>query len=152
MKFFVIIGKDNLYVYEKNGSSFEKQFIEGSSFYPYDVTHVDADINGFLDDLADEKNLGTKAKLEFDVLENGDSVRTGSVMRVLGDYVEERLPLSETVRKVIKKLGKDKDLFIDKYGINYDGTCYKMDGQTLLSGPFDLLAYTIHEDDVVELL
>ena len=152
MKFFVIIGKENLYVYEKNGSRYEKQFIEGNAFYPYDVCQVKADIDAFLDSLANEKNLGTKAKLEFEVLENPDPIRTNSVMRILGEFTKRRLQAPEVIRDAIQKLSRDKTLMIDAYGINYDGRNYKMDGQMLLDGPFDLLGYTIHEDDIMDLL
>lgn len=152
MKFFVIIGKENLFVFEKNGNQYIKQFIEGSPFYPYDVNSVDENINAFLDDLANEKNLGTKAKLEFDVLENEDMIRTNSVMRVMGEYVTERFSIPDTIRKVIKKLSKDKKLLIDQYGINYDSVCYKIDKENLLISPFDLLAYTVHEEDIIELI
>lgn len=152
MKFFMIIGKENLYVYEKNGDRYEKQFIEGNAFYPYDMRCVEESIETFLKDLANEKNLGTIAKMEFEVLENTDKIRTNSVVRVLGEYVEKQLQLSDTIKKIIQKLSKDKALMIDTYGINYDGVCYKMDGQLIWEGPFDLLGYTIHEDDIVDLL
>lgn len=152
MKFFVIIGKENLYVYENNGSKYEQQFIEGSPCYPYDINNVEADIDTFLDSLANEKNLGTKAKLDFDVLENEDAIRTGSVLRCLDEYVSEKFNLNDTIMKVIKKLSKDKKLMIDTYGINYDGISYKMEAQKLLIGTFDLLSYTIHENDIMELL
>lgn len=152
MRFFVIIGKNALSVYEKNGNSYEKQFIEGSPSYPYDVNHVEEHLDHFLNALANEKNLGTRAKLEFDILENKDPIRTNSVLRILGDYTKDRQKLSDTIQTVIKKLARDKSLWIDTYGINYDGECYRMEGQKLQTHPFDLLAYTVEEDDMMELL
>lgn len=151
MKFFVIIGKENLYVFERNGGRAERQYIEGNPFYPYDFNNTSEDVNAFLDDLTNEKNLGTKAKLEFEILENADPIRTEAVMRVLDEYKKEVYKLPDTILSVLKKLSKDKELKIAEYGINYDGSCYKMDSQNkLLSSPFDLLAYTIHEDDIME--
>lgn len=152
MKFFLIIGKSNLYVYEENGGKYEKQFIEGNDCYPYDLNNVREDIDSFLDDLAEEKNLGTRAKLEFDVLENEDAIRTNGVLSVLNEYTAGKFSLSEIIKQVIQKLSKDKKLLVAEYGINYDGTFYKEQDSKLLTGPFDLLAYTVHGDDIVELL
>lgn len=152
MKFFLIIEKNSLCIYENNNGKYEKQFIEGNDHYPYNLEQIQEDIGLFLDILADEKNLGTKAKLGFDVLENKDLVVTNSVMEVLGEYTEERYRLEDTIMKILEKLSKDTKLHIQDYGINYDGTCYKEQDAKLLTGPFDLLAYTIHGDDIVELL
>lgn len=152
MKFFLIIEKNTLCIYENNNGKYEKQFIEGNDHYPYDLEQVQEDIGSFLDILADEKNLGTKAKLSFDVLENENQIRTNGVMEVLGPYTEERYRLNDTVMKILRKLSKDKKLHIQDYGINYDGICYKIHDSRLLTGPFDLLAYTVHGDDIVELL
>ena len=152
MHFFVIIGKESLYVYEKVGNKFEKQFIEGSYCYPYDINNGDEEIDTFMDALANEKNLGTKAKLQFDILESEDQIHTNYVLKSMDQYICEKYELADTIFMLLKKLLKDKTLKIEKYGINYDGNCYRINNQQLVKGPFNLLAYTICEDDIMGLI
>jgi len=152
MRFFLIIGKNNLFVYERKNNRFEKQFIEGNPFYPYDLSNSEENVISFLDALANEKNLGTKTKLQFDVLENQDFVRTKSIMKTMSDYVVNVYKIENVIVTAIKKLSKDKTLQIDNYGINYDGVSYKMENGGLLNSYFDLLAYAINDEDLVNLM
>lgn len=152
MKFFVVIGRNALYTYEKSGQRFETQFIEGSDRYSYHLSNISEEINEYLDALANEKNLGTKAKLEFDVLESADDFCNIGIFSILNSYVDKKYELNSSIETVIKKLSRDKALMISEYGINYDGYSYSMNDGTLEKAEFDLLAYTIHSRDVIELM
>ncbi len=152
MKFFMIIGKDDLYVYEKEGSQYKKQFIEGNPSFSYELSNIQEDIKEFLELLANEKNLGEKTKLEFDVLENENKVYTNAVIKSLQGCVSQRIDSSEIIKMVFNELKKDKKLQIEQYGINYDGVSYKMENQKLIKGEFDLLAYTICADNIGDFL
>ncbi|MDE7312363.1 MAG: hypothetical protein K2N87_12210 [Eubacterium sp.] len=151
MKFFMIISKKALYTYQKNGQGFEPQFIEGSNLYPYNSSSICEDINAYLEALAYEKNLGTKAKLEFDILESTDQLRNAEIFRVLEDYTDKRYQIDDALKTVLKKLSRDKKLMISEYGINYDGYSYKLSGD-IEKKEFDLLAYTVHSEDMVGLM
>lgn len=152
MKFFIIIGRNALYTYEREGQRFELQFIEGSELYSINSTNISEDINSYMEILANEKNLGTIAKLEFEVLEGSEDTFTASVVSALGEHIEKVYSLKNTLMTVIKKLQRDKKLMIDTYGVNYEGCSYKIEDNNLLIGEFDLLAYTIHSNDVVSLM
>ncbi len=152
MKFLLIIGKNVLYTYQQSGSKFEQQFIEGSDSFAVNPSSIGDDILSYMNILADEKNLGTIAKLEFDVLECPDLVYNSVVMKELGDYIDKVYSLTDTLNTVIKKLLRDKKLMIDKYGINYEGYSYKMNNNDIAQGEYDLLAYTIHSSDLVGLM
>lgn len=152
MKFFVVIGRNALYTYEENGRQYDTQYIDGSAEFPVGSSSVGEDVASYLDRLANEKNLGTKAKLEFDVLESADKLRNNAVMGVLKEYAEKTYPLEETLRTVYRKLGRDKSLLVDRYGINYDGYSYKGTGDALVRGDFDLLALTVSSKDVVDMM
>lgn len=152
MRFFIVIGKDKIYTYEQNGQYFEPQFLEGSETFSLNAGNINEDVNTYMDILANEKNLGTTAKLEFDVLESSNQVLNSLILGVLGERVGKYLSLNDTINKIIAKLSRDKKLMIDKYGINYEGFSYKKEGGKIKMGEFDLLAYTIHPKDVLELM
>lgn len=154
MKFFLIIGANALYTYENIGQKYELQFIEGGESYPYHPSAAHDNVQAYLEALANEKNLGTTAKLEFDVLDCADEYCNTAVFGMLkeGEYIDRHYLIDEAISDVMKKLSRDKKLLIDKYGINYDGVSYKLKNKTLEKGAFDLLAYTIHSDDVISLM
>lgn len=152
MKFFMIIERNAIYTYEKNGQHYDLQYIEGSKSFSYSMSSIYENINEYLDALANEKNLGTKAMLEFDVLESSEEFCNIGVINALEGYIEKKYNINEAIEMVIKKLSKDKGLMIDHYGINYDGYSFLLvDGQ-IQKGEFDLLAYTVHSDDVIGLM
>lgn len=154
MKFFLVIGKKYLHTFEQNGQKFELQYIEGSETYSYSSNNLDEDINAYLEALANEKNLSTVAKLEFDILEGADGISNAGIVKRLKDIVSvnQLYGLEDALKTVIKKLSRDKKLLIDEYGINYDGDSYKMIDKNIEKGEFDLLAYTIYSNDVIELM
>ncbi len=152
MNFFVVIGKNALYTYERDGQRFEPQFIEGSELFALNSTNIDEDVNSYMEILANEKNLGTIAKLEFEVLEGSEDNLNAAVKNALGEHIVKKFSLETTLTTVFKKLQRDKKLLIDTYGINYEGYSYKFENNSLVQEEFDLLAYTIHSNDVVGLM
>lgn len=152
MKFFIIIGRNALYTYERDGQRYEPQFIEGSELYSLNSTNISEDVNSYMEILANEKNLGTIAKLEFEVLEGSEENFNAAVVNALGEHTEKVYSLKNTLMTVVKKLQRDKKLMIDTYGVNYEGCSYKVENNNLLQDDFDLLAYTIYSNDVVSLM
>lgn len=152
MKFFLVIGRNALYVYEKNGQKFERQFIEGSENVSINPNNIVESVNSFMEILANEKNLGTIAKLEFDVLESEEGkYNTGAVM-ALEKHIANRYSLCDVLKTVIKKLLRDEKIMVDVYGINYEGSSYKIEDDKIWQGQYDLLAYTVHSDDIISLM
>lgn len=152
MKFFLIIGRNALYIYEKNGQKFERQFIEGSDKVIIDSNNIVENVNSFMETLADEKNLGTIGNLEFDVLECEESKYNTDVVVALKEHIENKYYLSDILVTIIRKLLRDKKLMVDLYGINYEGYSYKIENNNVCQGSYDLLAYTIHSDDIISLM
>ncbi|MDE6985304.1 MAG: hypothetical protein K2O99_12355 [Lachnospiraceae bacterium] len=152
MKFLLVIGQNALYTYEKSSQEYEPVFIEGSEVFALRAGAIREEMKSYLEALKDEKNLGTTAKLEFDVLESADDSRNLAVQSVLEEHIDRTYPLDAALQTVMKKLVRDKELRIDKYGINYEGCSYKMDRDRVVRDAFDLLAYTIHNRDVVGLM
>lgn len=152
MKFLIVIGNNALYTYECSGQQFIIQYIEGSVEFNISVVNIREDVTNFMEVLANEKNLGTIAKLEFDVLEGTEANLNKAIINALEGHVEKVYDLEETLKKILVKLQRDKKLMIDTYGINYNGYSYKCSGNGLKHDEYDLLAYTIHSDDVVSLM
>lgn len=152
MKFFIIIGRNAIYTYERDGQRFELQFIEGNESFPISSTNISEDVNVYMEILANEKNLGTVAKLEFEVLEGSDVNLNKAIVAAFGDCINRTYSLENTLITVTKKLLRDKKLMVDTYGINYEGCAYKLENNTLVQGEFNLLGYTIHCNDVVGLM
>ena len=92
------------------------------------------------------------ASLEFEVLEGSEDNFNAAVVNAMGEHIDKVYPLKTTLMTVVKKLQRDKKLMIDTYGINYEGNSYKIENNSLSQDDFDLLAYTIHSNDVVSLM
>lgn len=152
MKFILVIGKNALYTYEKNGQQVQVQYVEGSDRYPFSSSSIGEDVKTYMNALANERNLGTTGALEFDVLESPDSVANSAIMSALGDNVGKKYNLFDALETVIKKLSRDKKLMIDRYGINYEGFSYKKGKGSVEQSNYDLLSYTVHADDVISLV
>ena len=152
MKFFISIGRNALYTYEHNDQCFKPQFIEGSDSYHISSTNITEDVNSFMNILANEKNIDTVEKLEFEVLEGTDIILNKAIVSAFGEQIVKVYSLDKALKTVIKKILHDKKFLIDTYVINYDGCSYKVENNNLLQGEFDLLGYTIHCKDVVDLM
>ena len=57
MKFFVIIGNNALYTYERDGQQFKPQYIEGSASYAISFVNIGEDVNSYMEILANEKKI-----------------------------------------------------------------------------------------------
>lgn len=148
--FYLIIGKDKLFLYEKDNGRAVKQYIEGNAYFSYDINKADSDVKRMLDLLVNEYNLDTVAELEFIVLENDDDIRTNKIEQVLSDYIIENLDLRSTLLKIMKTLNKDKKLYINEFGINYDGMSFYIKNNKLEKSEFNLLSYTLQEDTLMK--
>ena len=55
--FYLLIGKSNLYVYEKKDNTYERLYIEGNPEYAYDLNSAKTSIEQLMDELVNEYNL-----------------------------------------------------------------------------------------------
>lgn len=152
MKFFVIIGNNALYTYERDGQQFKPQYIEGSDSYAISSVNIGEDVNSYMEILANEKNLGTIAKLEFEMLEGTDQNVNMAIINAFGDHIDKVYKLDDSLKVIFKKLQRDKKLMVETFGINYEGYSYIFKDNDVCRGNYDLLAYTIHCDDVIGLM
>ncbi|MBO5470041.1 MAG: hypothetical protein J6A03_09935 [Lachnospiraceae bacterium] len=150
MKFLMVIGRNAIFTYAYEGKEYVPQLIEGSEKYLYNVNNISYEIETYLTALANEKNLGTKAKLEFDVLESSDPFCNSMVMNYMETYIEKKYDINNVMKEILKKLSRDESLLIEEYGVNYDGVSFVLKDNEIKKQPYNLLAYRIGYDDLIQ--
>jgi len=151
MEFLVSIEKDCLRTYEKVNGRFEPFFIEGDDCFLYEATSIKQDVEEYMHSIAHEKNLADPSDIELIVLGNFDDLLNSKFHKVWGDHVKQTYQIKNMMEKVFSALQKNKELLILKYGINYDGFSFNMKNGQIEKSDFDLLAYTIHATDLINL-
>ena len=151
MEFLVSIEKDCLRTYEKINGRYEPFFIEGDDCFFYESTSIKQYVEAYLHSIAHEKNLANSSDIELVVLENFDGLLNSKFHKVWGNHVKQVYQVQNMMGKVFSALQKDKDLLVLKYGINYDGFSFIMVNGQIEKSDFDLLAYTIHATDLINL-
>lgn len=96
--------------------------------------------------LADINNLDNENEIELIIIENSDRVRNTNVKLALKNYIKETIQLDTLLLRLIHDLLKNKSLYIDEFGINYDEDCYIMRSNTLERSNYSLLAYTVNQN------
>ena len=151
MEFLVSIEKDKLRTYERINGHFEPFFIEGGDCFFYEATSIKQDVEEYLRSIAHEKNLADASGIELIVLENFDELLNSKFQKVWGNHVKQTYQVQNMMGKVFNALQKNEELLISKYGINYDGYSFAMRNGQIEKSDFDLLAYTIHATDLINL-
>lgn len=146
MRFYVVIGKGSFFLYRKDNKKFEPEYIDGNPYYRYILHEIKASVKQMLITLADINNLDNENEIELVIIENSDRVRNTNVKLALKNYIKETIQLDTLLLRLIHDLLKDKSLYIDEFGINYDEDCYIMRSNTLERSNYSLLAYTVNQN------
>lgn len=145
-EFYVIIKKDFLFLYERNDASYERVYLEGNDKYAYEINRIEEGMNAFLSLICDEYNLDSTGEIDLIAILNEDKIISDAIVGVLGENIIEQIDIYQLLDNVLRRLERDKELYINQYGINYDGKNYVLDQEQLKKGEFSLLAYTVSED------
>ena len=62
----------------------------------------------------------------------------------------EELDYRRVLVNVMRHLKSDQSLEMDSFGVNFGGSNYKIVNDTIQTGPYNLLAYTVSEKLMVE--
>ena len=146
MQFYVVIGKSAFFVYRKNGENFEPEYIDGNPYYRYILHNIKSSAKQLLTALVDINNLDNENELELAIIENSDRVRNVNVEQALEQCIKERIKLDTLLLRLLQDLSEDKSLYIDEFGVNYDGECYVIRNAALERSRYSLLAYTVNQD------
>lgn len=148
--FYVIIKKDYLTIYEKNGNSYEKVYLGGNSEYTYSVNSAKDYVNQFFEMIIEEYNLDTMGEIDFVVIDNEDVITTNAMMTAFGQSVAKQISIENLMEEILASIGRDKKLRISEYGINYDGKKYLVKDKKVVKEEFSLLAYTLSDDMLIK--
>ncbi len=96
-KFYMIIGKNELFLYEKNENGYVRQFIEGNSEYSYKLNNAKNDVDRLIKSLVNENeyNMETSAEIEFIVIDNENTIYSEIIEKALGEYVAKKNDLKQ---------------------------------------------------------
>lgn len=151
MEFLVSIEKDRLRTYERVKGTFEPFFIEGGECFFYDGSSIKQEVETYLSALVREKNMESPDGIELIVLENSDELLNLKFSRAWDKHVKKVFLIGDMMWKVLCALRDDKELRVSEYGINYDGFSYVIRKGKIEKSDFDLLAYTIHAKNLIDL-
>lgn len=144
--FYVIIKKNHLSIYEKNGNSYEKVYLGGNPEFAYSVNSAKDCTKRFFDMIVEEYNLDTIGEVDFIVIDNEDDIISNAILEAFGENVKKRIDIEKLMSEVSSGIGRDKKLRIFEYGINYDGKKYLVKNEEVVKEEFSLLSYTLTDD------
>ncbi len=147
--FYMIIGGEALFLYTKEGASYQRQYIAANPEFPYQPSRVRDDVQKLLSILVEEYNLEDRSELTFSVVGGEDIVITETVCSVLDGNISDQYSLHSVISKIITKLDKDEKLLIKEFGINFDGINYRLVSGSIQKSDYNLLGYTIQADDLM---
>lgn len=148
--FYVVIKKDFLSIYEKNGSTYKKVYLGGNPEYSYSVNSAKDYVNLFFEKIKEEYNLDTIGEIDFIVIDNEDVIISNAMLGAFGQSVKKRISIDHLMADVLDSIGRDKKLCISEYGINFDGKKYFFKDKQVVKEEFSLLAYTLTDDKLVK--
>ena len=150
--FYVVIKKDCLLVYEKNGCSYEKVYLGGNPEYAYSVNSAKHYTNRFLDKIVEEYNLDSIGEIDFIVIDNEDEIISNVMLEAFGQNVKKRISIEKLISEISASIGRDKKLHVSEYGINFDGKKYLIKNQQVVKEEFSLLAYSLSDDMLMKFI
>lgn len=148
--FYVIIKKDYLSLYEKNGNVYEKVYLGGNPEYFYSVNNAKDYVNHLFEMIIEEYNLDTIGEIDFIVFDNEDVIISNAMLEAFGQSVKERISIEHFMMDVSDSLGRDKKLHISEYGINFDGKNYVVKNRQIVKEEFSLLAYSLNDEMLIK--
>lgn len=147
---YMVIGKSELFLYEREGSQYNKQYIEGNPGFSYEFRSIENNISELLDALVNENNLEGRNEIQFTLIRKEDDRNGEKVQACITNHVSTVIGLKEVIENYIHQAILDGIPMIDEYGINYDGNNYRMRDEKVTKSDFDLLGLTVSTDSLME--
>lgn len=148
--FYMIVGSDTLYLYEKNGKEYTRQYIDGNPEFHYQINNVKRDMKKMMNALVEEYNLENRSELSFLMIGNDKPQVTEAVGKALEGHIEKKYELNTIIYDIIKRFSEDKKLLVEDFGINFDGVNYCLTDGKVCKADYSLLGYTLQTDDIVK--
>lgn len=146
--FYLVITTEKLFLYDIMNC--EWQYFEGNPYLKYSMQMIRNDVKILLEYMFDYYNMTIdSSELEFVVIKHADAIRSQLILEALNGFVKDTIEIDNVIQKIIAKLADDRMLYIDDFGVNYDGLNYKYQSNKLMQREFNLLGYTINEEDII---
>ena len=149
-KVYLLVKNKYMVLFEKNGNSIERIYVEGNPTYSYDIKNIAGEIRNLTQIIVNEYNLESVAEIQLMVINNENEVIADCVSRATAEVVDAEWKIEEIMETVLQKLSKDDALCIDKYGLNFDGKNYIVTSGEIAKSDFSLLGYPISDDELVK--
>lgn len=160
MKLLLKYNRENIQFFEIADGELTPFFVQGKKVLSYLQSRLPEDVKKIITDIANECNLDRTERedgkafyqgLSFIVLESSDKNLNRKICKEFEGYLDAEVV---SAKKVIDKaffLEFNNDTLLD-YGINYDGVNYRQSGKGTDNRDFNLLAYTLKDEDIMEIV
>lgn len=152
MEFLLIIGQNTLTVYNQQ-RGMRRQYLSGEPCMYYEIGKVKEYVNKLIETVAKENNLGSTEEVVFTAIGSSRLETIPVVWRALSGHLKEKFDALELLKEAYINLAEKESLFINEYGLNWDGINYhwEEDGEWQ-NGPFKLLAYTTENEELIKFI
>ena len=116
----------------------------------YHRSHLTEKIKQFKTELTQGFNLLDDKELSFILIGNEDSILTEQVASALEPQLSLSLPFESLFTSYIDHLNIDSNLYIDEFGVNFDGINFLPQKGILKKSEFNLLGYTIQNENFMK--
>ena len=113
---------------------------------------TESDLNEAISNLCSEKNRVDGSLSSFVLIENADSNVNARFKNALKDKFKGAIPLKILMKEALNRLQKAPSGRTDLGGINFDGRNYTISNGHVVEAPFNLLGYTISQDELMRYL
>lgn len=152
VRFYMLIGKDKLFLYEKINQQYVRQHVEGNPYFSYDLHQAKEAAERLLKVLENEYNLDGPSEIDIVIIENRDPQYSEIMKKAFENNAIETWSLDTVLKPAIQRLRREKREHIDELGVNFDGAHYMVEGDSLREGSFSLLGYLLSEDKLMNLV
>ena len=108
--FYVLIKKNCLSIYEKNGNAYEKVYLGGNPDFSYSISSAKEGADRFLEMIVDEYNLNTMGEIDLVVIDNEDEILSDVMLRAFGQSVKKRISIEGLMGEVLILMARNTSL------------------------------------------
>ena len=152
MNLYLIVGKNEFYLFRRAANKFEIEYVDGNPCRRYNLHSIGGDLEDLLATVADNNNLSSSGEIYISVIENADKIRNLNVEKAIKRHIKEKISLDNMLRRAMDALARDKNLYIADFGINYDGESYTLRENILERRAYNLLAYNVSPEKLIEFI
>lgn len=152
MTLYLLIERDKIFLYQKNGNNFVSQYIEGNDHVDYELNSIEDNITQVLNFLLDELNLASTNEFDFKIIvdESKFNFVAGKVVKALKSAEISSVEIIDMKPILFRFISSKSEANDD--GVNFDGNNYVIVNSELQLRNFSLMGITLNEKDLMKFL